>query len=253
MRWSSPTSCRAALTPGTSTSTASTTRANGTTRACASCSPRRGLKLVEWPEKAAGRLPAAGPAHRARDARRRAAPRHLQRALGRRPGAAAVVMPAPPQRAALDGRAGAALGARELAFGASIVAVRVWPADQYTRVTIESDEALVARHTLIDNPERVVIDIDGPRAEPRAARTGRQGARRRSVHRRRARRPEPAARGAPRHRPEAADRAAGVHPRAGRRLPQPAGVRPASDACARSAAGAPARQGARRGAGGQGR
>ena len=58
------------------------------------------------------------------------------------------------------------VGARELAFGASIVAVRVWPADQYTRVTIESDEALVARHTLIDNPERVVIDIDGLELSP---------------------------------------------------------------------------------------
>ena len=59
-----------------------------------------------------------------------------------------------------------AFGARELAFGASIVAVRVWPADQYTRVTIESDEALVAHHTLIDNPDRVVIDIDGLELSP---------------------------------------------------------------------------------------
>jgi N-acetylmuramoyl-L-alanine amidase len=59
-----------------------------------------------------------------------------------------------------------ALGARELAFGASIVAVRVWPADQYTRVTIESDEALIAHHTLIDNPDRVVIDIDGLELSP---------------------------------------------------------------------------------------
>ena len=58
------------------------------------------------------------------------------------------------------------VGARELVFGASIVAVRVWPADQYTRVTIESDEALVAHHTLIDNPERVVIDIDGLELSP---------------------------------------------------------------------------------------
>jgi len=31
------------------------------------------------------------------------------------------------------------LGTRQLAFGASIVAVRVWPAADYTRVTIESD------------------------------------------------------------------------------------------------------------------
>ena len=58
------------------------------------------------------------------------------------------------------------LGARELAFGASIVAVRVWPADAYTRVTIESDELLVAHHTLIENPDRVVIDVDGLELSP---------------------------------------------------------------------------------------
>jgi N-acetylmuramoyl-L-alanine amidase len=58
------------------------------------------------------------------------------------------------------------LGARELAFGASIVAVRVWPAEQYTRVTIESDAALVAHHTLIENPDRVVIDVDGLELSP---------------------------------------------------------------------------------------
>jgi N-acetylmuramoyl-L-alanine amidase len=48
-----------------------------------------------------------------------------------------------------------------LAFGAAIVAVRVWPAADYTRVTIESDAALAARHTLVETPERLVIDIDG--------------------------------------------------------------------------------------------
>jgi N-acetylmuramoyl-L-alanine amidase len=48
-----------------------------------------------------------------------------------------------------------------LAYGASIVAVRVWPASDYTRVTIESDAALAARHTLVETPERLVIDIDG--------------------------------------------------------------------------------------------
>ena len=41
----------------TSTSTASTIRRNGKTPAFATCSPRPGLKLVEWPEKAAGLLP----------------------------------------------------------------------------------------------------------------------------------------------------------------------------------------------------
>jgi N-acetylmuramoyl-L-alanine amidase len=53
------------------------------------------------------------------------------------------------------------LEAPQLAFGAEIVAVRVWPAEDYTRITIESDAALAARHTLLDAPERLVIDIDG--------------------------------------------------------------------------------------------
>ncbi len=53
------------------------------------------------------------------------------------------------------------LQAPQLARGAGIVAVRVWPAADYTRVTIESDAALVARHTLLDAPARLVIDIDG--------------------------------------------------------------------------------------------
>jgi len=53
------------------------------------------------------------------------------------------------------------LGARELAWGAAIVAVRVWPAADYTRVTIESDSALTARHFVAAAPERLVIDVDG--------------------------------------------------------------------------------------------
>jgi N-acetylmuramoyl-L-alanine amidase len=52
------------------------------------------------------------------------------------------------------------LGARDLAFGAGIVGVRVWPASDYTRVTIESDTALGARHFVADNPPRLVIDIN---------------------------------------------------------------------------------------------
>ncbi len=53
------------------------------------------------------------------------------------------------------------LGAAELARGATIVAVRVWPAADYTRVTIESDSALSARHFIAENPSRLVIDVDG--------------------------------------------------------------------------------------------
>ena len=45
--------------------------------------------------------------------------------------------------------------------GASIVVVRVWPAPDYTRVTLESDRPLAAKHFLVDSPHRLVIDIDG--------------------------------------------------------------------------------------------
>ncbi|MGD9833784.1 MAG: N-acetylmuramoyl-L-alanine amidase, partial [Piscinibacter sp.] len=58
------------------------------------------------------------------------------------------------------------LGSAEIARGASIVAVRVWPADEYTRVTIESDTALTERHFLAQNPPRLVIDIDGLELSP---------------------------------------------------------------------------------------
>jgi len=53
------------------------------------------------------------------------------------------------------------LGSSRLAFGASIVAVRVWPASDYTRVTIESDAPLAVRHFLAQDPPRLVIDVDG--------------------------------------------------------------------------------------------
>jgi N-acetylmuramoyl-L-alanine amidase len=53
------------------------------------------------------------------------------------------------------------LGASRIALGASIVAVRVWPAQAYTRVTIESDRPLAAHHFLTDGPYRLVVDIDG--------------------------------------------------------------------------------------------
>ena len=57
----------------------------------------------------------------------------------------------------LLGTAQLARGAR----GATIVAVRVWPARDYTRVTIESDQPLAARHLLAAAPLRLVVDIDG--------------------------------------------------------------------------------------------
>lgn len=49
---------------------------------------------------------------------------------------------------------------------ASIVAVRVWPAADYTRVTIESDRPLAAKHFLVEAPHRLVIDVDGLTLSP---------------------------------------------------------------------------------------
>jgi N-acetylmuramoyl-L-alanine amidase len=53
------------------------------------------------------------------------------------------------------------LAGPQIARGANIVAVRVWPAEDYTRVTIESDVALKATHQLIKDPDRLMVDIDG--------------------------------------------------------------------------------------------
>ena len=54
-----------------------------------------------------------------------------------------------------------ALGAGDIASGAEILAVRLWPADDYTRVTVESDSRLGVRHFMAQNPPRLVIDIEG--------------------------------------------------------------------------------------------
>jgi N-acetylmuramoyl-L-alanine amidase len=53
------------------------------------------------------------------------------------------------------------LGINELARGASIVAVRVWPAPEYSRVTIESDTALAVKHSFVASPPRLAVDIEG--------------------------------------------------------------------------------------------
>ena len=58
------------------------------------------------------------------------------------------------------------LGHQHLAWGASIVAVRVWPAPDYSRVTIESDSALKVRQFFIPNPPRLAVDIEGIELNP---------------------------------------------------------------------------------------
>ena len=51
----------------------------------------------------------------------------------------------------------------EIAYGAGIVDVRIWPADEYTRITIEHDGKLKFRSFVVrENPPiRMVIDIEG--------------------------------------------------------------------------------------------
>jgi N-acetylmuramoyl-L-alanine amidase len=58
------------------------------------------------------------------------------------------------------------IGAPGITWGAAIVAVRVWPAAAYTRVTLESDQALNATHFVSDNPPKVVVDIDALELTP---------------------------------------------------------------------------------------
>ncbi|MBU4518290.1 MAG: N-acetylmuramoyl-L-alanine amidase [Gammaproteobacteria bacterium] len=53
------------------------------------------------------------------------------------------------------------LGTQQIARGASVVAVRIWPAQDYTRVTIESDGELKARQTTVNVPPRLTVDIEG--------------------------------------------------------------------------------------------
>jgi N-acetylmuramoyl-L-alanine amidase len=58
------------------------------------------------------------------------------------------------------------LGGADIAKGASIVAVRVWPAAEYTRVTIESDTALKTVPLFVANPPRLAVDIEGVELNP---------------------------------------------------------------------------------------
>ena len=49
----------------------------------------------------------------------------------------------------------------DIAWGANIVAVRMWPSPDYSRVTIESDQALSYSQTFVADPPRLAVDIKG--------------------------------------------------------------------------------------------
>ncbi|SAK70080.1 N-acetylmuramoyl-L-alanine amidase [Caballeronia hypogeia] len=54
-----------------------------------------------------------------------------------------------------------ALAAPKLAHASSVLGVRVWPARDYTRVTIESDQPLQNANQLLQGPDRLVVDLSG--------------------------------------------------------------------------------------------
>ena len=48
---------------------------------------------------------------------------------------------------------------------ASLVAVRVWPSPEYTRITLEGAAALRFSHMLVQDPDRLVVDLEGVRLD----------------------------------------------------------------------------------------
>ncbi|WP_153111371.1 N-acetylmuramoyl-L-alanine amidase [Propionivibrio limicola] len=64
-------------------------------------------------------------------------------------GATMLLLVSPVGRAATDRR------------GPGILAVRVWPAADYTRVAIEHSQPLKYTHFTVKNPERLVVDLEG--------------------------------------------------------------------------------------------
>ncbi|MEJ7806765.1 MAG: N-acetylmuramoyl-L-alanine amidase, partial [Telluria sp.] len=52
------------------------------------------------------------------------------------------------------------------AAAAQILAVRVWPAADYTRVTLENDTDLKSTHFTVPDPQRLVVDIEGLELNP---------------------------------------------------------------------------------------
>ena len=54
----------------------------------------------------------------------------------------------------------------EIACGATIFNVRIWPAPDYSRVTIESDAPLVVTHSFMADPPRLAVDIQGIALNP---------------------------------------------------------------------------------------
>lgn len=89
---------------------------------------------------------------------------HTKNALGSDT-TTAMTVPAGISRRHLIKFAGAALALLVspvgLASATSLVAVRVWPATAYTRITLESNAEIRFSHMIVKDPERLVVDLEG--------------------------------------------------------------------------------------------
>jgi len=54
----------------------------------------------------------------------------------------------------------------DIAWGAKILGVRIWPSEDYTRITLESDTPLPITQQILTNPDRLVIDVQNLELNP---------------------------------------------------------------------------------------
>jgi N-acetylmuramoyl-L-alanine amidase len=54
----------------------------------------------------------------------------------------------------------------DIAWGAKILGVRIWPSEDYTRITLESDTPLPITQQTLTNPDRLVVDVQGLELNP---------------------------------------------------------------------------------------
>ena len=115
---------------------------------------------------------------------------------------------------------------------AQIVSTRIWPAKDYTRVTLESKAEIKFQLFAVKDPERLVLDLEGVELGPALAELdGKVAAGDPYIDKLRVGRNRPG-RGAPGARPQGRGQAAGLHAEAGRRVRPPPGARPLSAWCA---------------------
>jgi N-acetylmuramoyl-L-alanine amidase len=58
------------------------------------------------------------------------------------------------------------LSEMEIAWGAKILGVRIWPSEDYTRITLESDKPLPITQQILINPDRLVVDVQNLELNP---------------------------------------------------------------------------------------